>query len=144
NQKKNIGRTMAGLVKNKPLIWVLTASLIFMINMMLIGTVNAYLFKDFFNNTAMLSVIGFVQSGTVFLATPLVKPLVNRFGKRELASVGMALSGVVYLLLYMFQDLNAIGFVAISAIGMFAMGFFNLVVWAFVTDVIDYHEYLTD
>lgn len=23
-------------------------------------------------------------------------------------------------------------------------GFFNLVIWAFVTDVIDYHEYLTD
>ncbi len=144
NQKKNIGRTMIGLVKNKPLIWILTASLIFMINMMLIGTVNAYLFKDFFNNTAMLSVIGFVQAATVFLATPLVKPLVHRYGKKELASVGMALAGGVYLLLYIFQDLSAIEFVAISAIGMFAMGFFNLVVWAFVTDVIDYHEYLTD
>ena len=26
---------------------------------------------------------------------------------------------------------------------MFGYGFFNLVVWAFVTDVIDYHEFLT-
>ena len=26
---------------------------------------------------------------------------------------------------------------------MFGYGVFNLVVWAFVTDVIDYHEYLT-
>ena len=26
---------------------------------------------------------------------------------------------------------------------MFGYGIFNLVVWAFVTDVIDYHEYLT-
>ena len=26
---------------------------------------------------------------------------------------------------------------------MFGFGFFNIVVWAFVTDVIDYHEYLT-
>ena len=26
---------------------------------------------------------------------------------------------------------------------MFGYGFFNLVVWAFVTDVIDYHELLT-
>ena len=26
---------------------------------------------------------------------------------------------------------------------MFGFGFFNLVVWAFVTDVIDYHELLT-
>ena len=26
---------------------------------------------------------------------------------------------------------------------MYGFAFFNLVVWAFVTDVIDYHEYLT-
>ena len=30
-----------------------------------------------------------------------------------------------------------------SAVAMFGFAFFNLVVWAFVTDVIDYHEFLT-
>ena len=34
-------------------------------------------------------------------------------------------------------------FVAVLTIAMFGYGVFNLVVWAFVTDVIDYHEYLT-
>jgi GPH family glycoside/pentoside/hexuronide:cation symporter len=143
-QKTSIVTTMKGMVKNKPLIWVLTASLIFMVNMMLVGTVNTYLFKDYFNNTSMLSVIGFVQAAVVFLASPLVKPLVAKFGKKELASVGMALASAVYLMLYFIKDISALEFVAISAIGMFAMGFFNLVVWAFVTDVIDYHEFLTD
>ena len=143
-QNKNFGKTMKGLVKNKPLIWILIASLIFMINMMLIGTVNAYLFKDFFNNTAMLSAIGFVQAAVVLLATPLIKPLVARFGKKELAAAGMALAGATYLLLYFLNDISSLQFVIISAIGMFAMGLFNLVVWAFVTDVIDYHEFLTD
>ena len=42
-----------------------------------------------------------------------------------------------------YKDLTAIQFVSIYAIGMFGFGFFNLVIWAFVTDVIDYHEYLT-
>lgn len=143
-QKLDIRKTLKGLVRNKPLIWVLTASLIFMVNMMLIGTVNTYLFKDYFSDTSMLSVIGFVQAATVFLATPLVKPLVARFGKKELAATGMALAGVTYLLLFFLNDISALHFVAISAIGMFAMGLFNLVIWAFVTDVIDYHEYLTD
>lgn len=143
-KKANIGKTMKGLLKNKPLIWILIASLIFMVNMMLLGTVNAYLFKDYFNNTAMLSAIGFVQSAVVLLATPLVKPLVARFGKKELASAGMALAGATYLLLYFLNDISSLQFVIISAVGMFAMGLFNLVVWAFVTDVIDYHEYVTD
>jgi len=143
-QKANFGVTLKGLVKNKPLIWILIASLIFMVNMMLVGTVNTYLFKNYFSDTMMLSVIGFVQAAAVFLATPMVKPLVQRFGKKELASVGMALAGLVYLILYFCKDISSLGFVAVSAIGLFAMGFFNLVVWAFVTDVIDYHEYLTN
>src|SRR6185312_12704860 len=33
--------------------------------------------------------------------------------------------------------------IAILTVGMFGYQVFNLVVWAFVTDVIDYHEYLT-
>lgn len=142
--KTDIRKTMRGLLKNKPLLWILTASLIFMVNMMLIGTVNTYLFKNYFGDTAMLSVIGFVQAAAVLAATPLVKPLASRFGKKELTSAGMALAAAVYLILFLFKDIGALQFVAISAVGMFAMGLFNLVVWAFVTDVIDYHEYVTD
>ena len=48
------------------------------------------------------------------------------------------------LVLYFLPRLSAMQFVGIlTAIAMFGYGFFNLVVWAFVTDVIDYHEYLT-
>jgi GPH family glycoside/pentoside/hexuronide:cation symporter len=69
--------------------------------------------------------------------------LVARFGKKETASAGMLVAGIVYTLLYFLPDLTFISFIAISAVGMFGYAFFNLVVWAFVTDVIDYHEYLT-
>ena len=34
-------------------------------------------------------------------------------------------------------------FIVIIAIANLGFGAFNLVIWAFVTDVIDYHEYLT-
>lgn len=79
----------------------------------------------------------------VFVATPLVKPLVSRFGKKELASFGLALSSSVYFLLWFLKDINGFQFVAISSLGMLGFAFFNLVIWAFVTDVIDYHEFLT-
>src|SRR5690606_4947511 len=133
--KLNMNRTLSGLLKNKPLIWILSASLIFMVNTMLISTVNAYLFKDYFGDTTALSAIGFVQAAATFLAFPLVKPLVARYGKKELASAGMAIAGAVYFLLYFLSGISAIEFVIISALGMFALSFFNLVIWAFVTDV---------
>ena len=60
--KVNMGQTMKGLLKNKPLIWILIGSLIFMVNTMLIGTVNTYLFKDYFGNAAALSMVGLVQT----------------------------------------------------------------------------------
>ena len=41
-----------------------------MINTMLIGTVNTYLYKDYFSNTAALSMVGLIQTGVVFIAIP--------------------------------------------------------------------------
>ncbi|OKL37459.1 MFS transporter [Domibacillus mangrovi] len=142
-EKVNMGKTMKGLLKNKPLIFILIASLLFMVNTMLIGTVNVYLFKDYFSNAAALSIVGFIQAASVFLAIPLVSPLVARFGKKETAAAGMFLAGAVYTLLYFMPNLTLTPFITLSAVGMFGFAFFNLVVWAFVTDVIDYHEYLT-
>ncbi|OAH54302.1 sugar transporter [Domibacillus aminovorans] len=143
-EKVNIAKTMKGLLKNKPLIFILIASLLFMVNTMLIGTVNVYLFKDYFSNAAALSIVGFIQAASVFLAIPLVAPLVARFGKKETAAAGMLLASVIYALLYFLPNLTLTPFIAFSAVGMFGFAFFNLVIWAFVTDVIDYHEYLTD
>ena len=60
--KVNLGKTMKGLVKNKPLIAFLVASLTFMIVFMLIGTVNVYLFKDYFGNAKALGMVGLIQS----------------------------------------------------------------------------------
>jgi GPH family glycoside/pentoside/hexuronide:cation symporter len=114
-----------------------------MMNTMLIGAVNMYLFKDYFSNTAALSLVGLLQTVAVFIAIPLVKPLVARFGKKEVAAVGMVIASAVYLLLYFMPNISASTFVWISAVGMFGYGFFNIVIWAFVTDVIDYHEFLT-
>ncbi|MCQ6275662.1 MFS transporter [Bacillus sp. V3B] len=143
NEKGKFGKTMKGLVKNKALLWILLASLMFMVNMMLVGAVNVYLFKDYFSNAAALSIVGIIQSASVFVAMPLVTPLVAKYGKKEVASIGMLLAGSAYLLLYFFSDIGVAGFLIGTTVGMFGFAFFNLVIWAFVTDVIDYHEYLT-
>lgn len=141
--KVNLGQTIKGLGKNKPLIVFLIASLIFMACFMLIGAVNVYLFKDYFGNAKALSMVGLLQSVAVFIGMPMVKPLVAKFGKKELASAGLLIAAVVYGVLYLLPNLNSTQFISILFVAMFGYGLFNLVIWAFVTDVIDYHEYLT-
>ncbi|WP_211746133.1 MFS transporter [Paenibacillus sp. Marseille-Q4541] len=142
-EKTNLKATLKGFTKNQPLIWILIISLTFMACFMLIGAVNIYLFKDYFGSATALSLVGLIQTVTVFIAMPLVKPLVARFGKKEIAAAGLLLSAAVYALLYFISDLSVNQFIGIMAVAQFGYAFFNLVIWAFVTDVIDYHEYIT-
>ncbi|NOU99115.1 MFS transporter [Paenibacillus planticolens] len=142
-KKIHLGTTLKGLLKNRPLISILVASLAFMMLSMLVGAVNVYLYKNYFGSASMLSMAGLIQTAAVFIAIPFVKSLVNKFGKKEIASAGMLLSSIVYLALYFLPHLTALQFVIVSGLGMFGFAFFNLVVWAFVTDVIDYQEYVT-
>ncbi|WP_144554731.1 MFS transporter [Bacillus sp. X1(2014)] len=139
----NFGQTVKGLGKNKPLMWFLLASLLYLVVFMLIGTVNVYLFKDYFANAKALSMVGLLQSIAIFVAMPFVKPLVSKFGKKEVASSGLLLAAIIYGVLYLLPNLTATQFIGILTVGMLGYGIFNLVIWAFVTDVIDYHEYLT-
>ena len=53
---------MKGLVKNKPLICIPCCFIRFMIVFMLIGTVNVYLFKDYFESAKALSLVGLLQA----------------------------------------------------------------------------------
>ncbi|KAF9115068.1 hypothetical protein BGX30_006413, partial [Mortierella sp. GBA39] len=141
--KANLAKTLKGLIRNKPLVVILAASLSFMICFMLVGAVNVYLFKNVFHSAAALSLVGFLQAATVFVAMPLVKPLVSKFGKKETASAGILLAAAVYAVMYAMPGLSVQAFIALLAVAMFGYAFFNLVIWAFVTDVIDYHEFLT-
>jgi glycoside/pentoside/hexuronide:cation symporter, GPH family len=142
-EKLSFAKTVKGLVKNVPLITLLIASLLFLMTMMLVGSINVYLFKDYFGSATALSLFSLVQSGAVFLAMPLLTPLVKRFGKKEVASVGMLLASIGYLLLYLIPNISLPVFIAVNAIGLMGFALFNLIIWAFVTDAIDYQEYLT-
>lgn len=143
-EKGNLKKTAKGLMKNKPLLWLLVISVTFMLTMLMIGSVNVYLFKNYFGNTAALSIVGFIQTATVFVAMPFIKPSVTKFGKKEVGSFGLLLASVSYLLLYALPDVSVTLFLVLTAIGMLGMNSFNLIIWAFVTDVIDYHEYVTN
>lgn len=95
-----------------------------MATMLMIGVVNVYLFKNYFGTTNALSIVGFIQTATVFIAMPIIKPAVARFGKKEIGSARLLIAAIACLSLYVLPDVSVTLFV-------------------FVTDVTDYHEYLT-
>lgn len=142
-EKMDLKKTMKGLIKNKPLIAILFVSLMFMMNMMMIGAVNVYLFKDYFSSASTLSLISIGQTAAVLLVAPFVKTLTTKFGKKEMSIVGLTIASAAYFVLFFLKDIDAMTFVYIAFVGNIGYALFNTVIWAFVTDVIDYQEYLT-
>lgn len=142
-EKLSLMNTVKGFIQNKPFIVLITCSLLFLLTQMLVAAINVYLFKDYFNNAAALSLFTIVQSAAVFLAMPTLTPLVKRFGKKELGATGMLVAGGFYFILFLIPDISLPVFLAINMIGLFGFAYFNLIIWAFVSDAIDYQEYLT-
>ncbi|KHL91975.1 sugar transporter, partial [Paenibacillus sp. IHB B 3415] len=140
NERKSLVITMKGLIRNRPMMSILAASLVFMVFLILVSTANVYIFKDYFGSTTALSLVGVIQVVTVLIAIPLVKPLVAKFGKKEIVAAGLILTIATFTALYFIPGLTANQYVFISALGLFGYAFFNLVIWAFITDIIDYHE----
>ena len=130
--------------RNKPLIALIFAALVLLISTMLCSAMNAYMFKDYFHDTKALSIAGLIGAVTPILLAPFIAPIIKKFGKKESASVSVLLAAVSFFLLFIFPIKNVTVFLVILFIGYLGIGLFNTTIWAFVTDVIDYQEYLTD
>jgi GPH family glycoside/pentoside/hexuronide:cation symporter len=104
---------------------------------------NSYLFKDYFHNTKALTLAGVVSVGCTLLVAPFVATITKKIGKKEASGYTVLFSSVMYLLMFLLPIHNAWVFVGLMFLAGIGVGFFNTVIWAFITDVIDYQEYLT-
>ncbi|HHA4804280.1 TPA: MFS transporter, partial [Enterococcus faecium] len=74
------------------------------------------------------------------LVSPVSLIFSKKYGKKELASVGMFFSAIVYLLLFLIKPSNMYVFLVLTSVGYMGLGIFNTVIWANITDVIDDQE----
>jgi len=77
------------------------------------------------------------------LLAPFISRIAAGFGKKEAGALGMLLAGIVYITLFFLRVRSIITFMVIIFVGTIGVGLFNLVIWAFITDIIDYQEVKT-
>ena len=110
---------------------------------MLNQTINNYIFKDYFNDTMGLTIINAAGFVPALALAPAAVPLSRKFGKKELG-IGAAIMGSVsYILLFIMHTSNMWLYTILSIVGSLGFGLFNLIIWAFITDIIDDHEVKT-
>lgn len=138
-----IGKMLSTVFTNKALLGLIVAALILLLAFMFLGGIMGYLFLNYFGNGALqspASMAGIVPSLVLIVVSPW---LAKRFGKAEVGIVAMLIAGVVLIAAYLLKLENPIVWIFFYAVAMFAIQVFNFLIWAFITDVIDFQEVRT-
>lgn len=138
NTKFNFGDLMKSLVTNRSLIGIIAAAILLLLVMLTMQGMNAYLFPNFYGNVATQSVAALAGSLVMLVVcAPLATKLSAKYGKKELAIGSCLFGAVVYLICWVLKPENPYTYVVFYVVANIGVGFFNMVIWAMITDVID-------
>lgn len=144
-QTENISfaQSIKALLHNRALVGIALVYICFLGAQMLNQTISNYIFKDYFSNTMGLSVMNAAGFVPALALAPAAVPLARRFGKKELGIFAAVLGAVAFGGLFLLHTSSMWLYVIVNIIGLLGFGLFNLIIWAFITDVIDDQEVKT-
>ncbi len=142
-QKTDIRVTYGSLVKSLPFISLTVASL-FMSGMIEYQSLYQYLFKGYFLQPKLVSLQTISNYLPMAIMILFIGKLTKRFGKKELCSFGLGITVIASLLIVILRpgENQLWLFLALSFVNGFGFSFMSIVIWAMVTDMIDYQEFL--
>ncbi len=137
---ESIGKMLGSLFTNKALLTIVLAALCLLIGMMFLGGILPYILLSYFGNGQLQSPASMVALIPAFALIVLAPMWGKRFGKAETGVVAMFIGGAVLLVAYFLKIQNAWVWIIFYGVAMFCIAIFNFLIWAFITDVIDYQE----
>ena len=139
-KKNNIGKMLSNAFKNRALISIIVATIFMLISQLTIQQMANYVFPNYYGNAKIQSLSVVMMCGARIIAAVIAKPLSKKFGKAEISVASNMVAGIVCFLLYFIRPQNVWVYVALQFLCWFGLGIFSMVVWALITDVIDYSE----
>ncbi len=140
---KSFGAAFSAMVKNRALWAIIAAAILLLLSSLLSNTMNLYLFMDYFKSKEAMSLAGFLQTACALLLAPFSSKIAGKFGKKEASGLGILTSSSIFFLLFFLRLRNPWLFCGFVFLGNLGVGLFNLMIWAFITDVIDAQEVIS-
>ncbi|WP_436667347.1 MFS transporter [Latilactobacillus sakei] len=134
---------LKGMVTDRALMALVIVDLVVVVTTSLLGVTTTYMFTDYFQSNQALSIALLFTYGTTVILAPIAKWLNTKFGKKEASTVALFFAAGMYLLMYLLHLHNAWLYLTLLLFATFGTAMFNLMIWAFITDVIDNHQYVT-
>ena len=142
-ERASLGQTLGAMAKNRALTGLIVTSLFMLVAFMLLGGMMPYMLNEYFNNGQLLSLVNFVGLAPTLLLVPFASKLAKTFGKKEVGAVGMSTAVVAALILFVIRTDSPYVFMVGYAVLMLGVACLNILIWAFITDVIDLQEIRT-
>ncbi len=137
-EKLDIPKMLRSLATNRALLGIIAAAILLLLAMLSMQGMAGYVFPNFYRSTRAQSVASLTGSLAVLvICAPLATRLAERFGKKELSAVSCLFGALVYLVCLLLRPENAYVYVVFYTLAFVGLGFFNTVIWAMITDVID-------
>ena len=137
-EKAKPGQLFHTVFKNRALLAVILAAILLLFSQLTMSTMNNYVYPNYYGSVwaiSLMSLLGSVAS--LVICAPLAVPISRKFGRKELGVAACLVSSAVYIAAFFLQPENVWVFLLLGIIAQIGMGFFNMVIWAYITDVID-------
>ncbi len=145
--KFNVFRAFGNFMKNRPAVGATIAAMGMFIGMQGAATAVTVVFQSYFKNVQISGIVQLFAMIPIVLFTPLARKMVEKYGKKELATFGSICSMVAGLGLFIAMPNNTgtdlILYVVFQLIFSLGLGIYSTVSWAMMGDAIDYNEWKT-
>lgn len=145
HQKTSLIGTFKRVIKNKTFVIMCCLTCILLATQMYTNTVSIYIFKDYFQNSAMNTIYTLATYLPMVVFIPFSNKIITKYGKKEASIVGLSVATLSTLLLFVLpigKD-DAWLFIVLSILNCLGVGFTSLQTWAFAADIIDHDEWVT-
>ena len=137
-EKLNIGRLLKNLFTNQALIGIIVAAILLLLAQLGMQGIAGYVFPNYYGSAGAQSLSSLTGSiAILIICAPFAVRLADRIGKKELSVFSCIFSSLIYLVCLLVKPSNPYIYVIYFTLANVGMGFFNTVIWAMITDVID-------
>ena len=140
-EKFNYGKVLKATVHNRPLIGVMVATLGSMLFITGSNQVRSYIFKEYYARTDVMSIISLATIPILVICFPLVPKLVAKFGKKATLMAAIISSTLFSVIPVVMEIKNVYVYSALVVLGTIGQTVFTMLIWALVTDCLDYSEW---
>ena len=142
-EKFEFGKVLKAVLKNRPLIGVMFATIGSMLTITGSSQTYSYIYKEVYHNTDMIMIATVAAIPFMIVVFPLIPKLVAKFGKRNVILITSAISFAVCLVKVIFYVEDVVVFTVLNIISMIGQTAFTMLIWALVSDCLDYSEWKT-